>query len=93
VSRKVGGGVDTYFLNDRWLGGAPFRVRFRRLFDLAVDKSCSMSTMFSLGWEDRGARDDCRCRRRSYQWSVRLYFTIFLCNLMSQISGSGSLTL
>ena len=70
VSRKVGDGVDTYFWHDRWLGGVPFSVRFRQLFDLVVDKSCSVSTMFSLGWEDGarlgGGRDDCGCGRRSY---------------------------
>lgn len=49
VSRKVGNGVDTYFWNDRWLGGSPFSVCFRWLFDLVVDKSCSVSTMFSHG--------------------------------------------
>lgn len=32
-------------------------MRFRRLFEFAVNKSCSMAYMFSLGWEDGpGAR-------------------------------------
>jgi len=69
VARKVGDYVDTYFLYDRWLGSVPFCVHFRRLFDLAVDKSCSMETMCSLGWEDgvrRGCdRDVCGLGRKS----------------------------
>jgi len=32
VSRKVGDGEDTYFWHDRYLGGVPFCVWFRRLF-------------------------------------------------------------
>jgi hypothetical protein len=70
VSRKVGDGVDTYFWNDMWLGGSPFSVCFRQLFDLVVDKSCSMSTMFSLGWEDGGAA--WRWKRRLWVWEEEL---------------------
>ena len=49
--RKVGDGVDTLFSHGRWLGGIPFCVR---LFDSAENKSSSVATMFSLGWEEGG---------------------------------------
>lgn len=69
VARKVGDGVDTYFWYDSWLGGVPFRVHFRRLFDLAVNKSCKVATMCSLGWENgvrRGSGGDvCGLVRKS----------------------------
>jgi len=62
LSRLVGDGADTLFWHDTWLGGVPFCVRFRRLFELAVDKSTMVAYMFSRGWEDGGA--DWRWRRR-----------------------------
>ncbi|MCH92232.1 beta-glucan-binding protein, partial [Trifolium medium] len=54
VSKKVGGGIDTLFWIDLWLGGIPLCVRFRRLFDLAEDKSGTIAEMSSLGWEAGG---------------------------------------
>jgi hypothetical protein len=54
VSRKVGDGSDTLFWTDPWLGGVPLCERFRRLFDLAENKSCTVAEMFSAGWEVGG---------------------------------------
>jgi hypothetical protein len=54
VVRKVGDGVDTYFGYYRWLGGVPFCVRFNRLFELVENKSTSVASMYSLGWEEGG---------------------------------------
>ncbi|KEH25616.1 hypothetical protein MTR_6g033030 [Medicago truncatula] len=51
VSRLVGDGAGSFFWHDPWLDGVSFQVRFRRLFDLAVDKSCTVSHMSSRGWE------------------------------------------
>jgi hypothetical protein len=40
-----------YFLLDRSLGGWDSVVeRFRRMFDLAETKRCTVAEMFSLGW-------------------------------------------
>jgi hypothetical protein len=50
----VGSGVNTLFWYDRWIGGVPLCACFRRLFDLAENKSISVEKMFSLGWEDGG---------------------------------------
>jgi len=55
VSRNVGDGINTFFRHDRWLGGVLLGVPFRHLFELAVDKSCTVSHMSSLGWEVGGA--------------------------------------
>ena len=70
VSRKVGDGAATQFWRDRWLGGVPLCQRFGRLFELAEDKSLSVASMFSLGW-DKGVRrgsggGGCGCGRRSW---------------------------
>lgn len=40
------------------------RVRFRRLFELVVDKLCTVSFMSELGWEESGAAWRWRWRRR-----------------------------
>jgi len=47
--RKVRDGADTLFWYDCWVGGVLFSMRFRRLFDLAVDKSTTVRSMFLLG--------------------------------------------
>ncbi|GAU36546.1 hypothetical protein TSUD_277520 [Trifolium subterraneum] len=51
VVKRVGDGASTFFWTDPWLGGFPLCERFERLFDLAVNKSCSIAEMSSLGWE------------------------------------------
>ncbi|MCI32136.1 putative non-LTR retroelement reverse transcriptase related protein, partial [Trifolium medium] len=51
VSKKVGAGSDTFFWTDPWLEGIPLRERFRRLFDLAENKSSTAADMCLLGWE------------------------------------------
>jgi len=66
----VGDGADTLFWHDPWLGGVPFRVRFRRHFDLAVDKSCTVSHMESRGWEVGGA--GWSWRRRLWVWEEEM---------------------
>jgi len=48
MSRKVGDGTYTLFWCDRWFGEVPFCRRFSRLFDLAANKSSTVTTMFSL---------------------------------------------
>jgi len=37
ISRKVGDGSSTLFWKDPWLDGMSLGVRFRRLFELAVN--------------------------------------------------------
>jgi len=39
VSKIVGNGRDTYFWTDPWLSGIVLSVRFRRLYDLSVNKN------------------------------------------------------
>jgi hypothetical protein len=55
VSRKVGDNLNTFFWTDPWLGGFSLRDKFRRLFDLAENKSSTVAEMSSLGWEVGGA--------------------------------------
>jgi hypothetical protein len=50
----VGNGRNTYFWTDKWLGGAPLKLQFSRLFDLSVHKEYSVADMATLGWEDGG---------------------------------------
>jgi len=45
----VGNGVSSLFWLDRWVGEVPFCVRFRRLFDLSVNKMATVAQMFTWG--------------------------------------------
>jgi hypothetical protein len=47
--------VDTLFWTDPWLGGVPLSGRYQRVYDLSLNKSCTVAGMRDLGWEDREA--------------------------------------
>jgi len=90
----VGDGANIFFWHDPWLGGVPLRVWFSHLFELADDKSLTVSLMLTLGGRRvgrrGGGRDGCGFGRRCYG-SVSYYYVVFLCSLMLQIPGGGSL--
>jgi hypothetical protein len=48
--KVVGNGNFTYFWLDNWIGGVPLCYKFNRLFNLAVNKECSVEEMSRLGW-------------------------------------------
>jgi hypothetical protein len=48
-------GHKCFFWPDSWLGGVPFCVRFRRLYDLSLHRSCTVAEVSELGWGDGGA--------------------------------------
>jgi len=54
VRRLVGDGRTTLFWFDYWVGGIPSRIKFPRLFDLAINKECTVEEMARLGWEVEG---------------------------------------
>jgi len=68
VMRKVGDGANTLFCYDCQVGGVPFSVHFRLLFDLAVDKSTTIRNIFCLGQGKEGklgfGGGGCGCGRR-----------------------------
>jgi len=70
VTRKVWEGTNTLFWQDRWLRDVPLCRRFRRLFDLSLNKLSTVAGMFSLGWEVGGAA--WRWRRRLWEWEEEL---------------------
>jgi hypothetical protein len=55
VLRWVEDGTKTLFWSDPWLDGVPMCERFRRLFNLAENKSSTVTEMYSSGWGGRGA--------------------------------------
>ena len=63
VRRLVGDGRTTLFWFDHWIGETPLRFKFPRLFDLAINKECTVKEMESLGWEVEG---------RAWEWRRRL---------------------
>jgi hypothetical protein len=67
VSKKVGDGTNTFFWYDRWLGDTPFCTRFRRLFDLASNKLCTVADMVALGGEVDGEAWGWRRRLRAWE--------------------------
>jgi len=40
---------------DNWVGRVPLRTKFRWLFDLTVQRECSVADMAVLGWGDGGS--------------------------------------
>ena len=50
IRRVVGHGQDTLFWYDKWLGDTPLRLKFPRLFDLAMEKDCTVGGMEGRGW-------------------------------------------
>jgi len=63
VRRMVGDGRTTLFWFDHWVGEMPLRIKFPRLFDLAINKESTVEEMASLGWEVEG---------RAWEWRRRL---------------------
>jgi hypothetical protein len=63
VRRVVGDGKTTLFWFDHWVGETPLRFKFPRLFDLAINKECTVEEMEGLGWEAGG---------RAWSWRRRL---------------------
>jgi hypothetical protein len=55
VTRKVRDESETSFWYDSCVGETPLCDKFGRLFDLAINKSCMVAEMFSLGWGAGGA--------------------------------------
>ncbi|GAU25751.1 hypothetical protein TSUD_216830 [Trifolium subterraneum] len=95
ILKRVGDGTETFFWTDPWLGGIPLCERFRRLFDLAVNRSCTVVEMFSLGWDNGGEvwewRRQLRAWRRKCWGSARLYFLTYSCRLRPPTGGYGNL--
>lgn len=65
IRRVVGDWRDTLFSHDTWLGDVSLRVKFSRLFDLAVEKESSVEDMWRRGWDGDGGRG---WRRRLIAW-------------------------
>ena len=53
--RVVGYGHNTLFWFDNWVGERPLSLTFPRLFNLEVNKECSVAEMASLGWAVGGS--------------------------------------
>lgn len=62
----MGDGADTDFWRDCWCGSVPLCERFRRLYDLAINKAITVRNMFLLGVEDGGGA--WWWRRRLWVW-------------------------
>jgi hypothetical protein len=64
VERRVGDGAETLFLSDSCLGGVPFCVRSKRLYDMSLHRSRSASDMQDSSGSGRGsgARNYCLAR-------------------------------
>ncbi|PNX86922.1 cytochrome p450 [Trifolium pratense] len=56
ISKKVGDESGTYFWTGPWVDRTHLCERYKRLFDLAENKSTLVAVMFSLGWRQEGRR-------------------------------------
>lgn len=68
VERVIGNGVDTYFWEEKWAGGARLRDLFPRLYRLSLDKEARVVSMGE--WVE--GRWEWRWRWRRTYWIVSL---------------------
>jgi len=66
VMWRVGDGAETLFWSHRWIGGIPLSVWFRRMFDLAENKTITVANLFSLGLGQEG--EGWSWRRKLWAW-------------------------
>lgn len=87
ISKKVGNGMDTFFWTDPWLGGASLVVRFRHLYELSVNKGCSVGDMFAMGWEEGKWEEQWRLL---WDWEEELlaWCKLLLSDVILQVSTS-----
>ncbi|GAU10810.1 hypothetical protein TSUD_425590, partial [Trifolium subterraneum] len=70
IERKVGSGAETFFWSDPWLGGVPLCVRYRRLFDLSLNRMSTVAEMSALGWG--GGGEAWLWRRQLWAWEEEM---------------------
>jgi len=88
IRREVGDGLGTLFWFDLWIGETPLRFKYLRLFELAVNKMCTVADMEREGWEEGGRA--WAWRRRLLAWeeeSVR-ECSLLLLNVVLQVNVS-----
>lgn len=95
VCRVVGGGSDTYFWTDNWMGGVPLRIRFPCLFKLAENTGQRLRTWRGAGgrlgvMRGAGVRAFMLGRRRALK-NVLFYCMMLFCRLLFMIDGGGLL--
>lgn len=54
IRKVAGNGRNNFFWMENWVGGVPLRFQFSCLYDLAVNKECSVEEMARLGWGEGG---------------------------------------
>jgi hypothetical protein len=62
--------VETFFWSDPWLGGVPLCVRYRRLFDLSLNRMSTVAEMSALGWG--GGGEAWLWRRQLWAWEEEM---------------------
>lgn len=67
---KVGNGTNTFFWTEMWVRWVPLLTRFRRLYDLSVNKSCTVYDIFVFGWEEGG--ESWKWWRRLWDWEEEM---------------------
>jgi len=88
ICRVVGDGLGTLFWYDHWAGETSLRFKYPRLFDLAVNKVCTVADLEREGWDDGGGA--WVWRRRLLAWeeeSVR-ECSLLLHNVVLQVNAT-----
>lgn len=88
--RKLGNGVRTCFWTNGWLGEVSLCVRYRRLFELAVDRGISVADMRELGWGGLEVVSSSVGVGGGVGWECLFLLSHGTCWLIQLICGSGS---
>jgi hypothetical protein len=87
VLKKVGNGALTSFWKDKWIGDAPLKNLFPRLFAISNQKEASVADIWNSGEEHE--RWNLQWRRRFFVWEENLLEDLLLVINAAQISDRG----
>ena len=82
----MGDSIGTLFWFDHWIGEKPLRFKYPRLFELAVNKMCTVADMEREGWEDGGRAWVWCCRLLAWEEESVRECSLLLLNVVLQVN-------
>lgn len=82
--RVLSNGRDTLSWYDTWVGEIPLKIKFPRLFELAVNKECRVEEIWRMRWGDGGEAWVWHCHLLAWEEKSLRECTILLYNTVLQ---------